>query len=145
LGVRHAVGARVRLGLRAPVGVALRVAEDRLAEDHERLVGRVKVDVPARLVEDRGERVGQRGRGVVRDLEEQQRPARRDAAGELLVGDVVRLDALDLVHRDRHPVERRAGPDALSDQRAGRHPRHPNSLSGRCSPPSSGATRSPTG
>src|SRR5215218_5832773 len=47
LGVGHAVGAGVRLGLRAPVGIALRVAEDGLAEDHERLVGSVEVGIPA--------------------------------------------------------------------------------------------------
>jgi hypothetical protein len=75
LGVGHAVGAGVRLGLCPPGGIALRVAEDHVGEHHERLVGSVEVDVPARLVEDRGERVGQRGRSVVGDLEEQQRPA----------------------------------------------------------------------
>ena len=78
LGVGHAVGAGVRFGLRAPVGVALRIPEDGLAEDHERLVGGVEVDVPARLVEDRGERVGQRGRGARR---RPRRTAASSAAG----------------------------------------------------------------
>jgi hypothetical protein len=75
--LRHAPRPRVRLRFGAATLVAAAVPKDPAGEDDERLLRRVKVDVPPAVLEHIGESARHRWRVVIVDLELDQRPVRR--------------------------------------------------------------------